>query len=55
MTLKGRRHGQTIIDKNTFKAIKNDTNLINYISSELFMNTLEFTAQKRKYSFSKCE
>ena len=55
MTSKERKHGQTMIDKNTFNAVKNDTNFINYIGSKLLMNTPEFTAQKRKFSFSKCE
>ena len=53
MTSKERRHGQTIIDKNTFKAIENGTNLINNIGSKLLMNAPEFTALH--YSFSKCE
>ena len=40
MTSEERKHGQTKIDKNTFRAIKNDTSLINYIGSNLLMSTL---------------
>ena len=55
VTPKQRKDRETKIDKNIFRAIKNDANLINYICLKLFMNTPEFTAQKRKFYILKCE
>ena len=55
VTPKQRKDRETKIDKNIFRAIKNDASLINYICLKLFMNTPEFTAQKRKFYISKCE
>ena len=47
MTSKVTKHGETKIDKNIFRASKNDASLINYIGSKLLMND-QNSLQKKK-------
>ena len=51
VTPKQRKDRETKIDKNIFRAIKNDASLINYICLKLFMNTPESLHKKESFIF----